>query len=54
LLASELDLSSARRRIVSFIKRKVEESQTDGAVLGISGGVDSAVTAYQAFAAPER
>jgi NAD+ synthase len=46
LLASELDLSSARRTIVSFIKRKVEETQTDGAVLGLSGGIDSAVTAY--------
>jgi NAD+ synthase len=46
LLATDLDLSSARRRIVSFIKRKVEESLTDGAVLGISGGIDSAVTAY--------
>jgi len=46
LLASELDLSSAKRRIASFIKRKVEESMADGAVLGISGGIDSAVTAY--------
>jgi NAD+ synthase len=32
--------------MVSFIKRKVEETQTDGAVLGLSGGIDSAVTAY--------
>lgn len=46
MLATDLDLSSARRRIVAFIKRKVEESQADGAVLGISGGIDSAVTAY--------
>jgi NAD+ synthase len=46
LLATELDLSSARRKIISFIKRKVEESQAEGAVLGISGGIDSAVTAY--------
>jgi len=46
LLATELDLSSARRRIIAFIKRKVEESQADGAVLGISGGIDSAVAAY--------
>ena len=36
----ELDLSSAKRRIVAFIKRKVEESQAR-AVLGISGGIDS-------------
>ena len=46
MLTAELDLSSARRRVVSFIKRKVEESQADGAVLGLSGGIDSAVTAY--------
>ena len=46
LLAADLDLASAKRSIISFIKRKVEESQTDGVVLGISGGIDSAVTAY--------
>lgn len=46
MLATELDLSSAKRSIIAFIKRKVEESQADGAVLGISGGIDSAVTAY--------
>jgi len=46
LLATDLDLSTARKTIVSFIKRKVEESQTDGAVIGLSGGIDSSVTAY--------
>ncbi|MGH9918496.1 MAG: NAD(+) synthase, partial [Nitrososphaerales archaeon] len=46
MLATELNLSSTKRRIVSFIKKKVEESQVDGAVLGISGGIDSAVTTY--------
>ncbi len=46
MLATELDLTSARSRIVSFIKRKVAESQADGAVLGLSGGIDSAVTGY--------
>jgi len=46
LLATEFDLTSAKRRIISFIKQKVEESQAEGAVLGISGGIDSAVTAY--------
>jgi len=46
LLATELDISSARRKVVAFIKRKVEESETEGVVLGISGGIDSAVTAY--------
>ena len=46
MLATELDISSARRKVVAFIKRKVEESETEGVVLGISGGIDSAVTAY--------
>lgn len=46
MLTAELDISAARRRIVSFIKRKVEESQADGTVIGISGGIDSAVTAH--------
>jgi NAD+ synthase len=46
LLATEFDLSAARRSIISFVKRKVEESQTDGAVLGMNGEIDSAVTAY--------
>jgi NAD+ synthase len=46
LLATEFDLTSAKRRIIAFIKRKVEESEAEGAILGISGGIDSAVTAY--------
>ena len=46
MLATEFDLTSAKRRIIAFIKRKVEESEAEGAILGISGGIDSAVTAY--------
>ena len=42
----ELDLAVARRKITEFIRKKVEGSKLDGAVLGISGGIDSAVTAY--------
>ncbi|MDG7016262.1 MAG: NAD+ synthase [Nitrososphaerota archaeon] len=46
LLATELNLTTARRKIVSFIKKSVEVSQAEGVVLGISGGIDSAATAY--------
>jgi len=41
-----LDLAAARLKITRFIKRKVVQSKTDGAVVGISGGIDSAVAAY--------
>lgn len=41
-----LDLTDVKERIISFVKAKVEEAQADGVVLGISGGIDSAVTAY--------
>jgi NAD+ synthase len=46
LLKQELDLAEAKRKITAFIKTKVEEAKSDGAVIGISGGIDSAVTAY--------
>lgn len=42
----ELDLASARKKIAAFIKRKVGEGGAEGAVLGMSGGIDSAVTAH--------
>jgi NAD+ synthase len=45
LLKEELDLVEAKRKIIDFIKREVTESRTDGVVLGLSGGIDSSVTA---------
>ena len=42
----ELRLREARRKIVSFLKRKVRENEAEGCVLGISGGIDSTVSAY--------
>ncbi len=42
----ELDLAAAKRKIISFIKIRTERAGADGAVLGLSGGIDSAVTAY--------
>lgn len=43
---AELGLSEVRRRITGFIRRKVEESQTDGVLLALDGEINSAVTAY--------
>jgi NAD+ synthase len=44
------------RRIIEFIKTGVDDAGADGAVLGLSGGIDSALTACLATAAlgPER
>ncbi|MDG6902245.1 MAG: NAD+ synthase [Nitrososphaerota archaeon] len=46
LASRELDFAAAKKRIVSFIERRTSSAGADGAVLGLSGGVDSAVTAY--------
>lgn len=46
MLKAELDLATAKEKIKSFIQRKVDEAQADGIVIGISGGIDSAVTAH--------
>jgi NAD+ synthase len=46
LQRAELDLSEVKRRITSFIRKNVEESQTDGVLLALDGGVGSAVAAH--------
>ena len=47
MLKVDLDLNDAKQRIATFIKRKVAEAGADGVVIGLSGGIDSAVVAYQ-------
>ncbi|WP_297507690.1 NAD+ synthase [Thermococcus sp.] len=46
-----LDYEKAIERIVDFISEKVREAGTNGVVVGISGGIDSATTAYLAVKA---
>ncbi len=46
MLKAELDLATTKEKIKAFIQRKVDEAQADGVVIGISGGIDSAVTAH--------
>ncbi|MFP4655125.1 MAG: NAD(+) synthase, partial [Methanohalobium sp.] len=41
-----MDYYRASDIIVNFIRSKIEESGSNGAVVGLSGGIDSAVTAY--------
>ncbi|MDG6929422.1 MAG: NAD(+) synthase [Nitrososphaerota archaeon] len=50
-MPARIDLDEARRKMVEFIRLKVDEAGAEGAVLGISGGVDSALTAYLAVEA---
>jgi NAD+ synthase len=48
---SEAELQARRERIVSFVADRVDAAGADGAVLGLSGGVDSSLTAYLAVEA---
>ena len=45
------ELTAQRDHIVSFIQDVVDDAGADGAVLGLSGGVDSTTTAYLAVEA---
>lgn len=40
-----------KQKITEFIREKVQEAGAKGAVIGLSGGIDSALTAYLATAA---
>ena len=42
----DINLEKTKTDIVEFIKSKVNESKTDGIVVGLSGGIDSTLTAY--------
>ena len=41
-----MDISKAKDSIVEFIREKTKEAGIKGTVIGISGGIDSALTAY--------
>ena len=42
----ELNCEKTKDSIIEFIKSKVSESKTDGIVIGLSGGIDSTLSAY--------
>ena len=42
----EIDLQEATTTIITFIRDKLDEFQRDGAILGMSGGIDSSVCAH--------
>ncbi|QCC58507.1 NAD+ synthase [Natrinema thermotolerans] len=48
---SESELERQREHITSFIDERVAAAGADGAVLGLSGGIDSTLTAYLAVEA---
>ncbi len=41
-----MEIEKERKRIVRFLREKLEEEGKDGYILGVSGGIDSAVVAY--------
>ncbi|EMA63577.1 NAD+ synthase [Halorubrum kocurii] len=51
LRLSDAELEDARDRIVSFIADLVDDAGAEGAVLGLSGGIDSTLTAHLAVEA---
>lgn len=51
LLFSETELEARREHIIEFIERTVGEAGSNGAVIGLSGGIDSTTVAYLAVEA---
>ncbi|AEN06354.1 NAD+ synthase [Halolamina sp.] len=48
---SQDELETVHDRLVSFIQETVDAAGADGAVIGLSGGIDSTLTAYLALEA---
>jgi len=48
LRLSEAELERTREHVVQFIRDVVDDAGAEGAVLGLSGGIDSTLTAYLA------
>lgn len=48
LRLSTAELQQRRRRILEFLETMRETAEADGAVIGLSGGIDSTTTAYLA------
>ncbi|NJE07115.1 NAD+ synthase [Thermococcus sp. M39] len=47
----QLDYDEVITKLLSFIREKVDEAKVEGVVVGVSGGVDSATTAFLAVKA---
>ena len=46
-----MDIKKAKETIIDFIRTNIEQASLDGVVLGLSGGIDSALAAYLAVEA---
>ena len=51
LRLSEAELAATREHVTAFVESVVDDAGADGAVLGLSGGIDSTLTAYLAVEA---
>ena len=44
----DIDLNQTKKDIIDFIKQKVSQSNSNGVIVGLSGGIDSTLVAYLA------